>query len=315
MDDDRAWAAPESGTGVPVARPARSWAAAAAAPAFAGDVPPPPLPLRPSTVADLLDGSFAAIRSSPRKVVTITAAFVVPVQLLLAFAARNISGAGLADVFSTDRSFSSTDPSGEPDTGVLVLGYGSVFVLSFVLMFVTAALAGVVAAWYSGHDMTVGAALRGAVRRSPALVAAWVLVHLLEIVALVPCGFTVLFLMPMFWVTAPAIVLERLGPVAAMRRSWRLVRRRYWPTMLIVLLTLFVAMVLQWALPVLPSVLAGLLPSSISWIASGLASSASALITMTVVAVCSILVYLDLRIRTEGLDLELDAARLLDRVA
>ena len=51
------------------------------------------------------------------------------------------------------------------------------------------------------------------------------------------CGFPALAVMTWFLVTAPVIGAEGLGPIAAMRRSARLVSRRFWRVLGLALLS------------------------------------------------------------------------------
>src|SRR5436309_1175943 len=67
----------------------------------AGDARTGPLPLHPMTMSDILDGAFKLFKANVRTVVLITAAFVVPLQLVAAFAQRNIfGGRGFGDLIS-----------------------------------------------------------------------------------------------------------------------------------------------------------------------------------------------------------------------
>src|SRR5947208_2637973 len=58
----------------------------------AGDARTGPLPLHPMNLSDVLDGAFKLYKANFRTVVAITAAFVVPLQLIAAFAQRNLLG-------------------------------------------------------------------------------------------------------------------------------------------------------------------------------------------------------------------------------
>jgi len=112
----------------------------------------------------------------------------------------------------------------------------------------------------------------------------------------------------------PAVVLERLGPGQALARSWRLTRGSWWRMFGIVLLTLVlvsvVTMLLSFpfsllsTLPMLfmqDSSWAGVTNGAILYVGDVLAH---AITTSFTVAVTTLL-YIDLRIRREGLDLKL----------
>jgi hypothetical protein len=272
---------------------------------------PAPVALRPLTIADILDGAFSVLRAQPAKVVLIVALFAVPIDLVSAFLQRGVfGGVGFASVFTTDPGSealaAAEDDGGGGAVAATLLQYLGP---SLILPFIAAALAVLIAGWYGGRDLTAGQALGAAGRAWWPLLASWVIVHLAEGVAALACFVPLFFVMPMFVCVAPAIALERLGPIQAVRRSWRLARRRYWATFGIAMLTGVVSYTLSSVLPLLPTILAAIIGLEWGWILLGLGTAATSLIVLPVVAGSAVLIYLDLRIRTEGLDLELDAQR------
>ena len=102
--------------------------------------------------------------------------------------------------------------------------------------FIGAALSPIVEASYLGGERTAGEALRIAARVLPALIGAWLLTRLLWTLSVVFCILPAFVVSTFFVVVAPALVIERLGAVAAMRRSIRLVRPMFWRILLISLL-------------------------------------------------------------------------------
>jgi hypothetical protein len=264
------------------------------------------------TAADVLDGGFAILKADPRKIVTIVAAFVVPLQALTAYAQRDILRnqgflESLNEAFSTGTLDASSTNDGSSGITFLLAMLGWL-----VLPFVAGALAVVVWGWFAGVDVTPGRALVMVGRRAWALLVAWIGVHVCEFAGVFGFGIGSLVFMAFFVVTAPAIVLERLGPFAGMGRSWRLVGPRFFPVLGIALLTGLVASLLDTALSS-----AALLFTDFSWgwIVNAVLSIGAALITTPVVAGCTVLLYFDLRIRLEGFDIEVGAAAHLDRVA
>ena len=113
------------------------------------------------------------------------------------------------------------------------------------------------------------------------------------------------FVMPLLMATSPAIAVERIGPLAGVRRSWRLTRARYGAVLGAAILVGVIDAVLTVALGGVGLALS-LLPYG--WIGDVACQAASSLVTVPFVAGATTLVYLDLRIRTEGLDLELAVA-------
>jgi hypothetical protein len=254
------------------------------------------------TVGDLLDGAFTVLTRRPRTLVAIAAVVVVPVQVLAAYASR--ASLPTADVFARLSTAGTDAGLGEIDLLLTVL---ATLLDNLALFFLGGAVAALVTAWYGGGDLDARGALAAALRRSGALVGAWALLLPVKLLAALPCYLGLVFVTPIFAVTAPAIVVEGLGPVAGAKRSWQLVTRRLFPTIGVVLLVTLVISLLEQILVVPPLLVSLALPSSVAWIAVAVGGSAVALLTQTALVAASVLLYVDLRVRTEGLDLELGA--------
>jgi len=279
----------------------------------AGDARTGPLPLHPMTLSDILDGAFNLLKANWRTLLLITAAFVVPLHIVSAFVQRNLySGRSFFDAINNPTLRSSGTGSSNAQ---LVVGGVVALVSLLVAPFVAGAISKVVAASYLGGEETVGSALRATGRRAWALFAAWFLVHLLEGVGALFCILPGLLFMALFVAVAPAIVIEELGPVRGMRRSWRLMRPRLFPVLGIALVAGLLAGVVGNALGTVPSVAALAIGLKHGWPLLAAGSILSALITTPFVAIVATLLYFDGRIRQEGLDLQLMADELARRPA
>jgi hypothetical protein len=266
-----------------------------------------PVPLRPLTVPDLLDGGLRAFKLAPATMAAVTAVFVVPTQALLGVLSRDaVDDVRIGQAF-TD-AFEASGPA-DVETG---LG-GDLFLVALVvegitLAFVTAAVARLVTGWYTGRTAAAGELVTGALRRSWALAAAWVLVHLVE--GAFALALVVPAIVPMAWyaVVSPVIACEDAGPLRAMGRSFQLCKRRFGAVLATCLLTALVHEVLTGALSALGAA-AVELDVAAAWAVNTAVAAAALLVTMPFVAGVATLLYLDLRVRTEGLDIELAAAR------
>jgi hypothetical protein len=121
---------------------------------------------------------------------------------------------------------------------------------------------------------------------------------------------------------APAMLLEKLGVTGALRRSWRLGRGSWWRALGILLLSTVIGWVTSSVLQVPFSVIGGLVGAALG-AAPGTGATGSVLVETTIAnlgtvlstavvapftaAVVSLL-YIDLRIRREGLDVALARA-------
>jgi hypothetical protein len=278
-----------------------------------GDVPR--VALRPMTAADILDGGFAVVKARPVRILSITAVFVVPTQLVAAYLQRNASGGlGFADLLTSDPTVlneqAETDPTGELLALTLLL-----VVPAIALVCVASAIAHLVSQWMMGRDAPAGEMLGVVGRRWWPLLGSFVIVKLAEGVGLLGCYVGAAFVMAFFVPVAPIVGVEGGGPVEVVRRSVRLVRNRYFPTLGLALLMGLVSFLLANALSALPQALALWVGFDDGWPLLALGSIVSEIIVLPFVAAATVLLYFDLRVRTEGLDLELTAVDVLDRAA
>ncbi|MEA2972028.1 MAG: hypothetical protein QOG82_486 [Actinomycetota bacterium] len=268
-----------------------------------------PLPLHPMTLSDILDGAFNLFKAEFRAIVMVTAAFIIPVQIVAAFLQRDyLGGTGLVSLFSDPSAAESALDSGSNGQvwATLVAGAATVFVLPFV----AGAVSRIVSAAYLGERMTAGEALRAVRSRWWAFIVAWLLVHLLEGVGFLMCVLPGLLVMALFVPVAPTIAIEGLGPIRALKRSVRLVRPRLWPTLGIALLAGLLASTVGSVLGGVPQVLALAVGLKWGWLLLALGSVLSGLVSTPLVSIIATLVYYDGRIRQEGLDLQIMAADL-----
>jgi hypothetical protein len=129
----------------------------------------------------------------------------------------------------------------------------------------------------------------------------------------------------MFRMAGPAVVLERERPVSSLRRSWRLVRGSFWRVFGISLLAALIVLVTSGVLQIPFGLLAALAGGSGSLAGGGLFAAgaggnvAGVLISAVggivagsvarpISAGVAVLLYVDLRMRREGLDLVLQTA-------
>ena len=176
-----------------------------------------------------------------------------------------------------------------------------------------------------GHPAGLRPALAGTMRRLPTVLVAWAIGH-----AWVPflatwslsstsgdtsgrvfLGIPVaLFFTTATLLTVPAIVGERLGPVAALRRSWRLSRLRTGSALGFVCTSFIVGGLLLTGITYLPTLaeVSGFLTfGDYRWLAQGVASQLGVIIVVPLIALATAHLYLLLRVDAEGLDIVIDA--------
>lgn len=181
--------------------------------------------------------------------------------------------------------------------------------------------------WRMGLPVTIRAGYRGLGRRLPALFVAWLLGHCWILLigwilrafdgagrtTLVVLGSPLLLVMVTMTVTvAPAIVIERLGPVSGLRRAWRLARQSFGPLFGFTVASVIIATVVQYGLAYLPRLAqrTGLITfGRFGWLIEGVAGQVGRLISMPLVAIATAFMYLEMRMSREGMDIVLDADR------
>ena len=333
------WYGPPPGYGAAPGYPPPGYAppgyGAAQAP-FAPALKPGVIPLRPLSLSDIFNGAVAYIRANPKATLGLTTIVVVATQLL----ALILSVVPLAVTDELGPTLSGEEVS----TGALLgssvsslAGLGATW-LSGILL--TGMLTVVVGRAVFGASITIGEAWQ---RLRPRL---WALIGfaILEFIAAAVLGAVVagiifgvagaadgaaafvigaplvlgyfalmVYLGAMLGLTPSVIVLERLGIVAAMVRSFKLVRNDFWRVFGIWLLGQIVAGLIAWAVAV-PFGVGGeiLLMSASSTVAALIAlvllsvgSAIGQIITAPFSAGVVVLLYTDRRMRAEAFDLVL----------
>jgi hypothetical protein len=188
----------------------------------------------------------------------------------------------------------------------LLMGLGMIVAVIGVILLI-ACVAGVV-------GVALAAAFQGRNLGGVAMVGAVVLVLVAYLGAVVLALAPIVYLGARWVAAVPALMVEALGPVEALRRSWGLTRRRVWRCVGFVVLLGVLSMIVG-AIPVaviqqVVVVMVG--PTQIGW-AIGISTALGQLVTIVwlplqVAAV--VLLYYDLRVRGESYDLALQIERL-----
>jgi hypothetical protein len=263
-----------------------------------------PTPLRALSTGDRLDGGLRILQLAPAKVLALAALAVVPVSLLsaLVLSGRVTDAAPEADAVFGQPLVALL--AGEGDEAVL--GGLLLLVESLGLSFVAAAVGMLATGWYLGVDRPLGDLVRAAARRLPALAVAGLLVHAAEVGAGLVGVVPAIFPMALFAVVAPIIGVEGLGPIAALRRSSALTRKLLSQVLSTVVAVAVVDLLLRVALAGSAIVYVGTeLPAGRTVVA--IVAMLARLVTVPFVAGASVMLYLDLRVRLEGLDIVLAA--------
>jgi membrane-anchored glycerophosphoryl diester phosphodiesterase (GDPDase) len=122
--------------------------------------------------------------------------------------------------------------------------------------------------------------------------------------------FAVVFVYTRWLFAAPTVILEQLGPVAALRRSWRLVRGSTGRVFGITLLVGLITGILSGAVGALLSVVTQFGDDNVHLVLNQLATLIVSVLIQPISFIVVVLLYYDLRIRREAFDIEMLAASL-----
>lgn len=286
-------------------------------PPFSGPAPRPkagsartgPLPLHPMTLSDILDGAFKLYRANAMAVLTVAAAFIVPLQFVAALIGRLVIAGPATDFFND--LFEEADVAVEGDLVAGVTEAVSGLAVIAALPFVAGGVSLIVARSYLGQQVDAAAALAVVRRRWWPLLASWVLVHALAVFGLLLCLLPGMLLLALYIAVPAAVVVEDRGPLAAMGRSWRLARTRVWTVLGIGLLAWVLDAAISSALGWILDLASFFVPGG--WVVRVAGSMAINVVTTPFVAIVAVLIYFDLRIRNEGFDLQVMAADMTRR--
>jgi hypothetical protein len=269
--------------------------------------PPADAPqLRPLALGEILDVSIKLVRRNWRTLATLVLVASVPVAIV--------------SVLITT-STTSYDPSADVRTRDPGSAYGAGVAVNELLQLVLYLLATVacfraVADAYLGRPTDWRTSLRFAARRAPAAFAMLILYFLGLFAGVLVILVGAIFLAVRWSVALPALMLERRGPVAALGRSFGLVKGFWWKVfgtllvayLLVVVATFAVGAVVGGLLAIFTSV-----DSLLGLILQEAVGVVVQLFTLPLFAAVTIVLYVDLRVRKEGFDLALMADHIAQR--
>ncbi|WP_236243378.1 hypothetical protein [Streptomyces sp. CC228A] len=303
------------------------------------------IPLRPLGVGEILDGAVSTLRAHWRTVLAISVTVSVLVQVAQVLVDRFLLPK--APAISPDASQSEQLDQAAEALRVSLVSMVPLILLGLVAsFFTTALLTFVVSRSVLGKPVTFGEVWRDARPRFVPLLGLTLLLPLISVAVMaagiVPGvlvgsvggallavfgGFAalavMLWLVVRFSLAYSALMLERQGVLASLRRSARLVQGSWWRIFGILLLTALLTMVVALIVSVPFVLIAALVDGEgfasafsgsapqFGWaflIITGIGSVISSAIMYPISAGVTVLLYVDQRIRREALDLELARA-------
>ncbi|MCX2947624.1 glycerophosphoryl diester phosphodiesterase membrane domain-containing protein [Lentzea sp. NEAU-D7] len=340
MSETPGWSSPDQPQNQPQQQPPPQYGQQQ----YGYNAPPPPaqptikpgvIPLRPLALGEIIDGAITTMRRYPKLIIgaaAVVAAITQIVGLLvqLPFLA-DLSTALDPNTTPTRDQLLSTFAGALGGTliGVLLQLIGTVFLSGFITVVAGHAVLGrqvtFAQAWEEFKPRLLP--LLGATLLYGLLImAAPVVMGLLGVLAdsgwVLALGLLVAFLVAVWlWVlfslVTPALVLERCGVGTAFSRSRKLVTGAWWRTFGILLVAGLIGAVITWIIS-LPFEALGLATTGFDTNAAVLSAGYLILVTLGAIiastialpfsSAVSVLVYVDRRMRSEGMDIELQRA-------
>lgn len=304
------------------------------------------VPLRPLNIGEILDGAFRAIRANPKvmfglSLIVMAAVAVIDTIIVLTFfddLGALLNGSLDPALVSADDALALGLGSGVATlVSVVAAAFGTTVLTGLLILSVSEAVLGraieLPALWQRakgqiwrliGQTLLIGVVISASMvvlllvtillvsaavanGDNAGLVAVAVLLVALAAVVLYAWVYVKLAL------AAPSLMLERVGIVASLGRSWRLTKGQFWRVLGILITAALIVIVANVALAVPVSMLSALFFSADPFATGALlftniANVLVSALTVPFMAAVTALVYIDVRMRTEGLDVALARA-------
>jgi hypothetical protein len=268
--------------------------------------------VRPLNLGETLDASIKIVRARWRVLAMVMVVVALPIQLLDMLIIQSTT-----DVYEVGSSFASTSATSATrysDEGAYLAGQVVIELLGLLGYLIgTVACYRAIADSYLGRDTTAEESLRFAARHAGRTL----LLTILFVILLIPAF--VALVLPGIWLTVawsaaiPALLVEGLGGPAALKRSFGLVKDRWWATCGRLVVAYILVSVVTGVVTLLPLALTSSVIDDTSFGALLIEHAAKfvvSLMTTPFIAAVTTLVYFDLRVRKEGFDLALLAERM-----
>ena len=298
--------------------------------------------LRPRSIGENLDAGFKLFTSNFKQLILVAAIILIPVAVINGVIGASAGNINYLDLVVDAENFDNLDGLGTLIAMSLLTGVIS----GLASLVVQAAAVGVIGEAYQGNATDWRDALKIGLRKFFPVLLTGILVGLLAIVLAITIGIVVVILAQfsqalaiatavmgfiglivsiytLAYVSVPALVVEDLGPVQAVRRSFQLVRQRFWPTfwtaalaaIIVGIIAAIVSSIIQLSVAgpaIFSASETGELSGGLIFAVSAVSSALVGIFQTPFLAAIGLAIYFDLRVRLEGFDLELLSRELED---
>jgi Membrane domain of glycerophosphoryl diester phosphodiesterase len=271
-----------------------------------------PVRLRVMPLGELLDETFKLYRRHFTVIAGVALVIILP-NLILSLISGSYRANPVTYLENVAQNFNNPNALATIQAQQQAYTSSPLYLLSFpiaalLLPFSVGALYRAATSLAAGNLETIGSVLLGTLRRYFAVWGVVILALLLFVGAIAIVTIPVVIWVAIRWsVAIPALFAEGIGPVKALGRSWNLVRDNWWRTLGILIIVSIMVSLIQTALQVLFGGVAAVVPGLNGDLRAGVVTTTTTLVDALVGAITPIaisMLYLDLRVRKEGLDLD-----------
>jgi len=271
-----------------------------------------PVRLRVMPLGELLDETFKLYRRHFTVIAGVALVIIVP-NLILSLVSGSYRANPVTYLQNVVQNVNNPDELARIQAQQRAYTGSPLYLLSFpiaalLLPFSVGALYRAATSLAAGNLETISSVLLGTLRRYFAVWGVVILAALLFVGAIAIVTIPVVIWVAIRWsVAIPALFAEGVGPVKALGRSWNLVRDNWWRTLGILIIVAIMVSLIQTALAALFGGVAAVVPGLSGDLRAGVVTTVTTLVDALVGAITPIaitMLYLDLRVRKEGLDLD-----------
>ena len=280
---------------------------------------PAPVRFRPMPLPELLDELFRLYRRQFSLIVGVSLLVALPgLVWSLVTGIYRLNSASYANLITTSPGAAPTFNSQQLSSllGAILLGVlGSLILLPFSLGAVYRAVTDVAL----GRPATIGSVLRETLARYFPLLGlvglfilmfiGWIIAEAVGFVLLILPGIAVfcaaLYLAVRWSLVVAAMMAEDIGPIRGLGRSWNLVSGSWWRTFGILLIVTILQLIITYGLGILFGLIAALVTTGdVQAAVTQIVGTILNAVVNPITTIAVVLLYFDLRVRKEGLDLD-----------
>ena len=267
-----------------------------------GPTPPPPPPMMsgpegsipPKTLGEILSAAFNIYKANASKLILVVAVVVAPLSLIGAFFSGvlfapdkiRVSSVGGQVVF---------DYAGRNFGGLLLVGGIGALIAVLISAVLQAALIRASAQATIGDPVDVEASYRYGFKRLGSVILVSLLVGLIVAVGFILLIIPGIIFLVFLSVSIPALIVEGRRGTEAMGRSWNLVKGHFWHAFAVIIVAAIIVGIISGVIGAI---------GGNAWFVRWIFTAIAQIVTAPYAALVSVLLYLDLRARSESLSAE-----------